>query len=111
MSKKHRDWKRCKFCLAVKLSSPLLKNCGGVTMELVQKVIGAVGGVNGAVCASFLSQLEVFDEDMGLVPRVNTQTHKCMLFPIADLLSSSLILKISTGRVIEYICNTCNFIM
>ena len=80
-------------------------------MELVQKVIGAVGGVNGAVCASFLSQLEVFDEDMGLVPRVNTQTHKCMLFPIADLLSSSLILKISTGRVIEYICNTCNFIM
>ena len=64
VSKKHRDWKRCKFCLAVKLSSPLLKNCGGVTMELVQKVIGAVGGVNGAVCASFLSQLEVFDEDM-----------------------------------------------
>ena len=66
-------------------------------MDLVQKVIAAVGGVNNAVCASFLSQLEVFDEGVGLVTRVNTQTHKCMLFPIADLLSSSLILRIAAG--------------
>ena len=79
-------------------------------MDLIQKVIAAVGGVNNAVCASFLSQLEVFDEDIGLVPRVNTQTHKCILFPIADLLSSSLILKIATGRVqIMNTCNSCNY--
>ena len=37
-SKKHRDRKVCMFCIAVKIDSPKLKNCGGVTMELVQKV-------------------------------------------------------------------------
>ena len=39
VSKKHRDWKKCKYVLAVKIESPKLKNCGGVTMELVQKVL------------------------------------------------------------------------
>ena len=37
-SKKHRDFKTCKFCIALKIDSPKLKNCGGITMELVQKV-------------------------------------------------------------------------
>ena len=39
VSKKHRDWKTCKYCIAIKIDSPKLKNCGGITMELVQKVI------------------------------------------------------------------------
>ena len=30
-------------------------------MDLVQKVIEAIGGVHNAVCASFLSQLEIYD--------------------------------------------------
>ena len=38
VSKKHRDWQHCRYCIAVKIDSPRLKNCGGVTMELVQKV-------------------------------------------------------------------------
>ena len=38
-SKKHKSWKKCKYCLADKLDSPQLKNCGGVTMDLVQKVL------------------------------------------------------------------------
>ena len=48
-----------------------------------------------AVCASFLSQLEVYDEDVGLVSKTNTQQHRCLLFPIANFISSGLILKIS----------------
>ena len=43
VSKKHRDWKHCKYVLALKLDSPQLKNCGGVTMELVQKVLHLLG--------------------------------------------------------------------
>ena len=38
VSKKHKDWRKCKYCVAVKVDCPLLINCGGVTMELVQKV-------------------------------------------------------------------------
>ena len=49
-----------------------------------------------AVCASFLSQLEVYDADVGLVAKTNTQQHRCLLFPIAHFLSSTLILRIST---------------
>ena len=52
--------------------------------------------MNRAVCASFLSQLEVYDEDIGLVAKTNTQQHRCLLFPIADFLSSAMIMKIST---------------
>ena len=54
--------------------------------------------MNNAVCASFLSQLEVYDEDIGLVAKTNTAQHKCLLFPIANFLSSTLILKISAGK-------------
>ena len=97
-SKKHRDWKKCKFVLALKIDTPMLKNCGGVTMDLVQKVVEVIGGVNNAVCASFLSQLEFFDDQIGLVAKTNTQQHRCVLFPISNFLSSSLILKISAGR-------------
>ena len=50
----------------------MLKNCGGVTMDLVQKVIEAVGGVSSAVCSSFLSQLEIYDEQVGIVSKTNT---------------------------------------
>ena len=95
VSKKHKEWKNCKYCIAVKVESPKLKNCGGVTMELVQKVIDAVGGVNMAVCASFLSQLEVYDEDVGLVAKTNTQQHWCLLFPITNFMRSTLILRIA----------------
>ena len=31
MSKKHRDWQDCKYCIAVKIDSPRLKNCGACT--------------------------------------------------------------------------------
>ena len=66
-------------------------------------MVEAIGGVNNAVCASFLSQLEVYDEDVGLVARTNTAQHKCLLFPIANFMSSALILKIATGA--NHICN------
>ena len=59
-------------------------------------MIEAIGGVNMAVCNSFQSQLEVYDESVGLLSKVNTQQHRCLLFPIANFISSSLILKIST---------------
>ena len=49
-----------------------------------------------AVCASFLSQLEVYDGEVGIVAKTNTQTHRCLLFPISNFLSSGLIMKIST---------------
>ena len=45
-----------------------------------------------AVCASYLSRLEVYDED---VTKTNMQQLQCSLFPIANFLSSGLILKIS----------------
>ena len=96
-SKKHREWKRCKSVLALKIDTPMLKNCGGVTMDLVQKVIEAVGGVSSAVCSSFLSQLEIYDEQVGIVAKTNTQQHRCILFPISNFFSSSLILRISAG--------------
>ena len=64
---------------------------------LFLKVIEAIGGVSNAVCASFLSQLEIYDEEVGLVSKTNTQQHRCMLFPIAGLFSSTMILKISAG--------------
>ena len=101
-SKKHRDWKTCKYVLALKIDTPMLKNCGGVTMDLVQKVIEAIGGVNNAVCASFLSQLETYDEQIGIVARTNTQQHKCLLFPILSFIPSALILKISTGKCTDF---------
>ena len=63
-------------------------------------MIDAVGGVSGAVCASFLSELEVYEEDVGLVARTNTAQHKCVLFPIAGLFSSALILKISASMIL-----------
>ena len=63
----------------------------------------AIGGVNNAVCASFLSQLEVYDEDVGLVAMTNTAQHKCLLLPIANFMSSALILKIAAGE--NHICN------
>ena len=49
-----------------------------------------------AVCASFLSQLEVYNESVGLLAKTNTQQHRCLLFPISNFLGSSLILKIAT---------------
>ena len=64
------------------------------------RVIEAVGGVPSAVCASFLSKLEVYDEDIGLVARTNNAKHKCVLFPIAGLFSSALILKISASMIL-----------
>ena len=67
-------------------------------MDLVQKVIEAVGGVDNTPCASFLSQLEVYDTQLGLISKTNTQQHRAMLFPISNFLSSSLILKIAAGR-------------
>ena len=60
------------------------------------KVIEAVGGVNMAVCNSFLSQLEVYDEAVGLVSKTNTAQHRCLLFPVSKFLSSALILKIAS---------------
>ena len=72
------------------------------------RVIEAVGGVPSAVCASFLSKLEVYDEDIGLVARTNTAQHKCVLFPIAGL--SALILKISASMILcllSYIVLCC----
>ena len=49
-----------------------------------------------AVCASFLSQLEVYDEAVGLVAKTNTAQHRCLLFPVSKFLSSALILRIAT---------------
>ena len=71
----------------------------GTNLPDVFQVIEAVGGVPSAVCASFLSQLEVYNEDIGLVARTNTAQHKCILFPIAGLFSSALILKISASTI------------
>ena len=66
----------------------------GVLLQVVE----AIGGVNNAVCASFLSQLEMYDPDVGIVSKVNTQQHKCILVPILGFLSSTLILKIATSK-------------
>ena len=65
-------------------------------LHVKYKVIEAVGGVNMAVCNSFLSQLEVYDEAVGLVPRTNTAQHRCLLFPVSRFLSSALIIKIGS---------------
>ena len=43
--------------------------------DIIQ-VIEAVGGVPSAVCASLLSQLEVYDKDIELVARTNTSSYK-----------------------------------
>lgn len=66
-------------------------------MDLVQKVIGAIGGVENTPCASFLSQLEVYDDQVGLISKTNTQQHRAILFPISNFFSSSLIMKIAAG--------------
>jgi hypothetical protein len=86
------EYKFCIYTLALNFFSP--------------QVIGAIGGVNNAVCASFLSQLEVYDEEVGLVAKQNTQQHRCVLFPIANFLNSALILKIASGMNIANIINS-----
>ena len=58
-------------------------------------MIEAVGGASQSVCASFLSELEDYDENIGLVAKVNTQTHRCFLVPGHSFLRSQLIIKIS----------------
>lgn len=68
-------------------------------MDLVQKVIDAVGGVDNTPCASFLSQLEIYDDQLGLISKTNTQQHRAILFPISNFFSSSLILKIAAGKL------------
>ena len=62
----------------------------------------AVGGVISAVCASFLSQLEVYHEDIGLVARTNTAQHKCVLFPIS---CPHLIWKFSASMILRLLSN------
>ena len=53
------------------------------------------------MCASFLSQLEIYEAEVGLVAKSNTQQHRCFLVPIASFLSSSMILKIANGSQIN----------
>ena len=41
------------------------------------------------------NQLDVYDESVGLLSKVNTQQHQGILFSLANFISSSLIIKIS----------------
>ena len=67
-------------------------------------MIETAWGCNYEVCASFLSQLEVYDENVGLVAKKNTQQHRCLLFPIVKLLSSSMIIKVATLLDSPHLC-------
>ena len=62
-------------------------------MELIQKVVEEAGGVPSATCNSFLSELEEYDEESGVLIGVNNQSARALLLPIAGLMDSSLILK------------------
>ena len=104
--------------VAIKLSEDRLRNVGGVSIELIQKVflfvklhpfikhnLGFVydrtvmsqvaeeaGGVRSATCNSFLSELEEYDEEVGLMLGINNQSAKALLLPIDVLMDSSLIM-------------------
>ena len=94
-----------KYVLVVKISEPKIRRVGGIDLALIQKdaVLNlcpcqfclkfvTVGGVSLSTCTAFLSDLEDWNEDVGVVYGSNNQAAKAILFPIVGLINSSVIL-------------------
>ena len=82
VSKKHKDWRKCKYCVAVKVDCPLLINCGGVTMELVQKVCFFVSMFVYAL--SVLSLLECFEHKFRIYTLAQNLVFHRWLVPLEE---------------------------
>ena len=65
------------------------------------KVASEAGGVPVACCNSFLSELEEYDEEQGVILGVNTQTAKALLLPITGIMDSNLILQFIDGKILK----------
>ena len=95
-----------KYVLAVKISEPKIRRVGGIDLALIQKVavlnlrpcqfclkvVTEVGGVSSSTCTAFLSDLEDWNEDVGVVYGSNNQAAKAILFPFVGLINISGIL-------------------
>ena len=57
------------------------------------KVVMEVGGVPSSPCTAFLSELESWDPELGVVNGTNNQQAKAVLFPIIGLINSNAILQ------------------
>ena len=53
-----------------------------------------VGGVPSTSCTAFLSELEEWSPEVGIVHGANNQPSKALLFPIKGFINSSAILKL-----------------
>ena len=62
-------------------------------MFLFYQVVYEVGGVPSAACTAFLSELEEWDEEIGVVYGTNNQPSRAVLFPIHGLINSSAVLQ------------------
>ena len=117
-SSKHRDHNVNKYVLAVKLSEPQIRSLAGVDVCLIQKVffckfasvhnlfnikvVTEVGGVPSTPCTAFLSELEAWDPELGVVYGTNNQQAKAVLFPIVGLINSTLILQFIDCKIFYF---------
>ena len=62
-------------------------------MFLFHQVVHEVGGVSSAACTAFLSELEEWNEEIGVVYGTNNQPSRAVLFPIHGLINSSAVLQ------------------
>ena len=62
-------------------------------MFLFHQVVNEVGGVSSAACTAFLSELEEWNEEIGVVYGTNNQPSRAVLFPIHGLINSSAVLQ------------------
>ena len=58
------------------------------------QVVGEVGGVSSTSCSAFLSNLEEWDQETGVVYGLNNHPSKALLLPIKGLVNSSTVLKL-----------------
>ena len=67
-------------------------------MFLFYQVVHEVGGVPSAACTAFLSELEEWDEEIGVVYGTNNQPSRAILFPIHGLINSSAVLHLIESK-------------
>ena len=66
------------------------------------KVVTEVGGVPSTPCTAFLSKLEAWDPELGVVYGTNNQQAKAVLFPIVGLINSTLILQFIDCKIFYF---------
>ena len=71
-----------------------LLHCPDISKALKIQVILEVGGVPSASCTAFLSNLDEWDDSLGVCYGQNNQSAMAILMPVSGLMDSSTILKL-----------------